>query len=157
MQLVDVMGEAGYQEIEPNVEVALNGEETTFEQVRTLPDGSKHTYDSRYLPHIDPNGKVLGVYALLVDITGRVAAERELRENERQLRLITDNLPGHFIYFDAGLRYRYVNKQVEDLFGKPREEIIGRHSSEIQDEATYRSVEPYFRKVLAGEQVTFEQ
>jgi PAS domain S-box-containing protein len=156
-QLVDIMGEEGYREIQPNVEAALNGQETTFEQVRTLPDGSKHTYDSRYLPHINPNGEVLGVYALLVDITGRVAAERELRENESQLRLITDNLPGHFIYFDAGLRYRYVNKRIEELFGKPREEIIGKHSSEIQDEATYRNVEPYFRKVLAGEQVTFEQ
>ncbi len=156
-QLVDVIGEPGYREIQPYVETALDGREATFEQVRTLPDGSKHTYDSRYLPHINESGEVLGVYGLLVDITGRVAAERELRENERQLRLITDNLPGFFIYFDAELRYRYVNKRVEDLFGKSRDEIIGRHSSEIQDEATYRNVEPYFRRVLAGEQVTFEQ
>ena len=94
---------------------------------------------------------------LLVDITERVTAEREIRENERRLRLITDNMPGHFIYFDAALNYRFVNKGVEELFGKPREEIVGRHSREIQGTAAYDALVPKLDKVLAGEQVTFEQ
>jgi PAS domain S-box-containing protein len=84
-------------------------------------------------------------------------AERELLENEQRLRLITDNMPGHFIYFDTDMRYRLVNKGIEELFGKPREEIIGRLSREIQGEAIYESLEPNIQRVLAGEQVNFEQ
>lgn len=156
-RLIDVIGEVGYREIQPYVEAALSGQEVTFEQVRRVPDGIERNYHTRYLPHVDCDGEVLGCYALLVDITERVDAEHDLQENERRLRLVTDNIPGHFIYFDANLRYRFVNKGVEKLFGLPREKIIGKLSSEIQDAATYEMVLPYFRRVLAGEQVSFEQ
>lgn len=156
-RVAEIVGESGYRELQPHIEAALDGQQVTYEQVRTRPDGSKRTYHTKYLPHIDGSGEVLGCYALLVDITERVFAERELQENERQLRLITDNLPGHFIYFDAGLRYRYVNNRVEQLFGKPREDIIGRHSRDIQGEAAYKALVPNIQRVLAGEQVTFEQ
>ncbi|NNE85983.1 MAG: PAS domain-containing protein, partial [Alphaproteobacteria bacterium] len=153
----EVVGDAGYRELQPHIEAALDGERQTFEQTRTTPDGSTRTFHSTYLPEIDANGAVLGCYALLLDITERVNADREILENEQRLRLITDNMPGHFIYFDSDLRYRLVNKGIEELFGKPREEIIGRHSSEIQDEATFRKVEPKLKRALAGEQLNFEQ
>ncbi len=153
----DVMGESGYQEIKQYMDAALAGEQATFEQVRTRPDGSQRTYHSTYLPHIDESGEVLGCYALLVDITERVNAEGERQANEQQLRLITDNLPGHFIYFDMDLNYRFVNKAVLDLFGLEREDIIGKHTIEIQGDVEYRKVEPYFKRALAGEQVSFQQ
>jgi PAS domain S-box-containing protein len=155
--VVEVVGEAGYRELQPYIEAALDGERQTFEQSRPTPDGSKRTFHSTYLPEIGANGEVLGCYALLLDITERVNAERELLENEQRLRLITDNMPGHFIYFDTDMRYRLVNKGIEELFGKPREEIIGRHSREIQGDAIYDSLAPNIERVLAGEQVNFEQ
>jgi len=153
----DILGKTGYREIQSYIEAGLDGQQVTFEQVRTLADGTKRTYHSTYLPHFDGRGEVLGCYALLVDITERVNADRELRANEQRLRLITDNMPGHFIYFDAGLHYRLVNKGVEELFGMPREEIIGKHSRDIQSEAEFRAVAPNFERVLSGEQVVFEQ
>ena len=130
-RLIDVLGNDAYREIKTYIEAGLDGQQVTFEQVRTLPNGLKRTYHSTYLPHFDGGGEVLGCYALLVDVTERVNADRELRENEQRLRLITDNMPGHFIYFDADLNYRHVNKGVEELFGMPREEIIGKNSRDI--------------------------
>jgi len=154
--LLDVQGEAAYSLIKPYVETAFGGAEVTFEQERATKDGQRH-YETTYLPDIGHDGKVVGVYALLVDITERKQAEIVLRDNEQRLRLITDNMPGHFIYFDADLRYRIVNKGVEELFGMPREDIIGKHSKDIQSEAEYRSVAPNFERVLSGEHVVFEQ
>lgn len=156
-RVVEIIGEPGYRELQPHIEKALQGQKQTFEQIRTPPDGAARTMHSTYLPDVDESGEVIGCYALLVDISELVNADRESRENEQRIRLITDNLPGHFIYFDAGLRYRYVNKAVEELFGCSREEIIGRHSKDVQDADTYNALVPYFQRVLAGEKVTFEQ
>jgi PAS domain S-box-containing protein len=156
-RVADALGEPGYREIKTYIEAGLDGQKVAFEQVRTLPDGTKRTYHSTYLPHFDGRGEVLGCYALLLDITERVNADRELRANEQRLRLITDNMPGHFIYFDADLYYRHVNKGVEELFGMPREEIIGKHSRDIQSESEYEKVIPNLKRALAGEQLTFEQ
>ncbi len=91
------------------------------------------------------------------DISESRRTHDALIESAESLRMITDNLPGHFIYLDSGLRYRYVNKRAEDLLGMPHEEIIGKHTTEILDTPTYREVEPYLRRAFAGEQVTFEQ
>lgn len=156
-RIVDVVGEPGYRELQPHIEAALGGHEQTFEQIRTLPDGFQRTMHSTYLPQIDDTGEVLGCYALLVDITERVNADRELRDNEHRLRLLTDNMPGHVIYLDEELRYRFVNKGVEDLFGLPREEILGKQSREVQGEAIFEDLAPKLRQVFAGEQVIFEQ
>ena len=153
----EIQGEEMYRDVAPHIEAALGGQEATFERSRTGVDGVTRTYQSTYLPHFDDDGEVLGIYGLSVDISERVNSERELLENEQQLRLITDNMPGHFIYFDADLRYRIVNKGVEELFGMKREDIIGKHSKDIQSEAEFRAVTPNFERVLSGEQVIFEQ
>ena len=154
---VDIQGQEMNREVAPHIEAALGGEKVAFERSRTGADGVTRSYQSTYLPHFDEDGEVLGVYGLSVDISERVNRERESQENEQRLRLITDNMPGHFIYFDADLRYRLVNKGIEELFGMPREDIIGKHSKDIQSEAEYRAVAPNFERVLSGEQVTFEQ
>ena len=153
----DVVGASGFREIEPFLDAALAGEQVTFEQVRELPDGTKRSFHSKYIPHIDGDGQAQGVYVVLVDITERVEAERELRSSVDTLHLVTDNLPGHFIYLDAERRYRFINRGIEELFGKPREEIIGRTSREIQGEAVYRGLVPQLERAWAGEEVTFEQ
>ena len=156
-RIVDVVGETGYRDLQPHIEAALEGQQQTFEQIRTPPDGSKRTLHSTYLPHFDNSGRVLGCYALLVDITERVSSDRDLRENEHRLRLLTDTMPGHIIYLDEDLRYRFVNKGVEDLFGLPREKIIGRKSSDVQGEETFNKLAPKLAQVFEGEQVIFEQ
>ncbi len=156
-RVAEIVREASYRKLQPHIEAALGGQEETFEQKVTSPDGATRTFHSTYLPHFDADGAVLGCYALLLDITERVNAERDLRENEQRLRLITDNMPGHFIYFDTDLRYRLVNKGIEELFGLPREEIIGKHSREIQGEEIYNSVASKLHRALAGEELHFEQ
>ena len=53
--------------------------------------------------------------------------------------------------------YGLVNKAIEDLYGRPRDHIIGKRVAEIQDARVYRMLAPHIDAALRGEQVTFEQ
>jgi PAS domain-containing protein len=51
---------------------------------------------------------------------------RELRESEKSLRLITDNIPALISYIDNEYRYRFLNKRYEEWFCRPIKEMIDR-------------------------------
>ncbi len=100
----------------------------------------------------------------VVEILGRTAAlaiegkqtEEILRSNENQLRLITDTVPLLVSYVDREHRYRFVNRTYTEWFGRSREEIIGKHLSEVLGQAAYRTILPEVKKALSGEEVVFE-
>jgi PAS domain S-box-containing protein len=101
----------------------------------------------------------------VVEILGRTAAlaiegkqtEEILRSNENQLRLITDTVPLLVSYVDREHYYRFVNRTYTEWFGLSREEIIGKHLSEVLGQAAYRTILPEVKKVLSGEEVIFER
>jgi PAS domain S-box-containing protein len=100
-----------------------------------------------------------------VEILARTAAlaiegkqlEEELRRSENQLRLIADTIPLLISFVDRDQHYRFVNQTYIDWFGKPAEQIIGRHLSETIGKDAYRELLPEIEKVLAGEKVVFER
>lgn len=109
--------------------------------------------------------KPTGAERQVLEILGRTAAlaiegkqmEDELRNNENQLRLITDTIPMLISYVDKEQRYRFVNRAYTEWFGKSREEVIGRRLREVLGEAVHQDLLPEIEKVLSGEKVTFER
>jgi PAS domain S-box-containing protein len=83
-------------------------------------------------------------------------AEEALRESEYQLRLITDNIPAYVSYVGSDLRYRFVNRKYEELFGISQDEIIGKHVKEVLGEPYYAAALKHIEAVLSGQQVSFE-
>jgi PAS domain S-box-containing protein len=83
-------------------------------------------------------------------------SEAALRDQEQELRLITEALPVCIFYTDANQRYRFVNKTCEVWFGRSRDQILGRYNHEILGEAAYQTVESYIKQVLEGQIVTYE-
>lgn len=83
-------------------------------------------------------------------------AERTLRERERELTLIADNLPGLVSHFDLGLRYRFANEGYRVWFGADPAELVGRHVTELIGEEDFASEREYFERARAGEIVTYE-
>ncbi|MCW8084204.1 hybrid sensor histidine kinase/response regulator [Sabulicella glaciei] len=77
-----------------------------------------------------------------------------------ELRLLTDALPVLVSYLDAHdgeVHYAFVNKIYESWFPRRREEILGRRVRDVVGEAAFAKVEPWIRRALAGERVSFEQ
>jgi PAS domain S-box-containing protein len=82
---------------------------------------------------------------------------RVARDSERQLRLVTDNIPAYIAYIDAHERIRFVNKRNQEFKGLPLEEIVGQPLREIVGATRYASIKPHVDTVLSGQAVTFER
>jgi PAS domain S-box-containing protein len=107
---------------------------------------------------IDRNseGSPLRVYGVNLDITERKAIAERIRTSEAQLRLITDSIPALVSYIDRDERYRFVNRQYSEWFGRESDEFIGRSMAEILGMRAWDRIRPHIESVLKGETVSFE-
>ena len=77
-------------------------------------------------------------------------------EREHQLRVLIDHSPGHIAYVGADdLCYHFVNQRFESSFGRPREEIIGKHIKAIIGKANYEFALKYIEEVRAGKSTSY--
>jgi two-component system, cell cycle sensor histidine kinase and response regulator CckA len=79
-----------------------------------------------------------------------------LRESEKRLRLLADNLPARICYVDSQKRYRFVNREFERAFALNREAILERPMKAVLGPDNYLKVEPYVHQALSGRRVRFE-
>jgi len=93
---------------------------------------------------------------VIVNVSGRKQAEREIQDQARQLQLITDAMPALIAYVDTEQRYHCVNKFYEEWFKLPRDRIIGRTVREVIGERAYQALAEFIHYALAGRPVSFE-
>ena len=94
---------------------------------------------------------------VMTDITARKQAEEALRESQKQLHQITDNIPAFVTYVNAkNLHYKFVNKPYADAIGKSPEEMIGRQVNDILSEGAYLRALPYIDRARSGERIQYE-
>ncbi len=79
-----------------------------------------------------------------------------IQENEKRLRLLTDNLPARISFIDAQQRYLFVNREYERIWGLPRGKIIGRQVKELLGPDNYQKIEDAIHQALAGRRMHFE-
>ena len=84
----EIHDEEMLRQVAPYIERALAGEEVMFERNRLGVDGTTRSYQSTYLPHIDDQGRVIGVYGRSVDVTERTRTEAALRQTTRAAELL---------------------------------------------------------------------
>lgn len=92
----------------------------------------------------------------LVDVAERKRVEEELRAKETELQLIADTTPVILTRISRDLTYIYVNQAFSEIFGRKREEVIGKPIVEIMGEKAVETIRPYFERVLLGERVEYE-
>jgi len=69
--------------------------------------------------------------AIARDITEHKAAEEALRQMSNEQEVILDSMPAMIFYKDKENRFLRVNKVLADIFGLPKEEIIGKTALEL--------------------------
>jgi len=85
----DVIGAELYDSIKPYIDRVMAGEEVRYESERAGRDGKHHFVDVHYLPHRGADGRILGHFGIVHDITAR-------KQNERLLEYLAthDQLTG---------------------------------------------------------------
>lgn len=91
------------------------------------------------------------------DITKLKRTEEALRENERRLQLVTDNLPILIAYVDRQCRYIFCNVTCKSWYARPSEDIIGKTVAEVLGDESFRKLEPYIRSALDGNRQVFDE
>lgn len=86
LTLDDVLDSESYETAIPRVERALAGEDTTYHMVRTHPDRGQRHLDVHYYPLEDEDGSVVGVVAVMRDVTDKEDRTRQLHVVDRVLR-----------------------------------------------------------------------
>ncbi len=119
------------------------------------PDGELRYIDVTAAPYA-MDGEVMGVMSIARDATDRIRLEEALKDSERHLRTIADNLPIMITHFDTEECYTFNNHLYETAFNIPPDAMVGRRIEEIVPPAQYRQLQPYIRRALEGEQVSVE-
>jgi PAS domain S-box-containing protein len=86
-------------------------------------DGTEFPVEISLSPVVTDHGTE--VFATVVDITARKAAERSLADSEQRFRAVLEASPNAIIAVDHGGRMIYANPQVETTFGYARAELLG--------------------------------
>jgi len=113
-----------------------------------------------------PNGQVLevrgnpmpdgGYVNTYMDITEHKRVEEALRESEENVRIYTDNVPVMITYLDPDQNFLFVNKTFADAMKLNRHNIAGTPLHQVFSAEEYAMRQPYVKRVLRGERVSFE-
>ena len=97
-------------------------------EARDVPGGpvEERYVDVVFQPLTNEAGDVAGVFLEGADVTDRVHAAAELRASERRNGEILESVSDAFYAVDANWSFTYVNRKAEQLWGRPREQLLGR-------------------------------
>jgi PAS domain S-box-containing protein len=121
------------------------------------PDGSRRWVVPHPTPLYGSDGRCTGLVNVIIDVTEQRAAQQIVEQRERQLRLVTDHAPIFLAHVDRDHRFKFVNLPYAERYGRTREDIIGRHVSELTGPIAYETFQHHMEGALAGRRIEFEQ
>jgi formate hydrogenlyase transcriptional activator len=101
----------------------LSGEPGEIEARLRRFDGEYRWFLIRAVPHRDASGKIVNWYGVITDIEDRKRAEEKLRQDERELRRITDAIPQTIVIQSPDGIPLYANQAVLDYTGLTIEDV----------------------------------
>lgn len=83
-------------------------------------------------------------------------AQAILTRSEARTRQVTEMMPAHIAHMDAGFRYTFSNGRQPSIFPGAAPSIVGMTVEETLGTDTFRLLQPYMERAMAGEQQVFE-
>ncbi len=90
----EVLGDAVYQDRRPSFERALAGESFIAQTVFPHRDGRPRRSEFRYVPHVQADGSIAGIYVLGIDVEERAEREAALGISNGRFRTAMDAVHG---------------------------------------------------------------
>jgi PAS domain S-box-containing protein len=119
-------------------------------------DGREYHIADSAAPIRNKSGQIDGVILVFHDVSEQYRKQALIAAQEAELRKITNILPGPVSHVDLDGRYLFVSAAYENWFGKRAQDVVGLTHLEAIGAELYAKFEPYFKRALAGEQLTAE-
>jgi len=145
-QVCEMMGAVDYQVLAPHLKRALAGETVRYKS-EMAGAGVTRSIDARYLPDMDADGRVAGVFVFVNDITALQAAERLATESRAAIERLIDSARDAIVTVDAQQRVVIFNHAAEVMFGYA--------AAEMQGQAVDRLIPSQSREAHHGHVVRF--
>lgn len=120
----EIIGEAAWQLIAPQVELAMSGQEVRYEREINLPNAPRRYVEVNLLPHLLPVGELIGVFVLINDITRFRDAQVALSQSEERATQFSRAGTEGIIFYHDGVVLD-CNEALENILQRPRAQIVG--------------------------------
>ncbi len=127
-----------------DLRIIETGEETDIEE-SYISNGKECWVQILKKPVLDTEGRISGILGLYYDITTRKNIEKEIREKEERLRLITDSINDIIWIMDEHGKLKYMSKAVERVLGFSVESYIDRPIKHLMSD----EVKPFLSEALS--------
>ncbi|KQW57359.1 diguanylate cyclase domain-containing protein [Variovorax sp. Root411] len=153
----EVRGPSDFAMVEPSFQRALAGETVILEKSGDPALGiGDRTFKAHYIPDIDTDGVVRGVFSMTFDITEDVNIRRALTEQEKRLRDVTNNIPALVGYFDREQNCLFANVRARQTAGLDESASLkGTTLRSALGKAVHAQLKPYLPVVFSGKKVRF--
>lgn len=142
--LIEVIGEEAFAQIEPHVVQVVAGHTVRYVREQTLPDNSKRMIEVNLIPHFVDEGRQIGAFVLINDITDTWRAERAIRESELRMRRFAEASHEGIIFHKNGL-ITDANGALLELLGHSLDELLGHSILDYVAEPWRQTVKDYVR------------
>ncbi|MEM3609115.1 MAG: PAS domain S-box protein [Candidatus Bathyarchaeia archaeon] len=132
MSLLKFVDEDGFRKISEETEARRKGLVSRYELTLYRKDGKPRFVQVSASPLWNEDGSYAGALAIIMDITERRKMEAALKESEEKFRNIFENANDGFIYLDQHGRILDANRKTVEVLGCRKEEIVGKHFTELQ-------------------------
>ena len=111
--------------------LAREGKLSNLEFYLMRKDGKVISVEENIVYFTDKEGNITGAVGILRDISERKKAEREIRDGKEFLEKIIQGSKDGIVICDEMGSVISVNESMEQILGLSKEELIGKHSSEL--------------------------
>jgi diguanylate cyclase (GGDEF)-like protein/PAS domain S-box-containing protein len=145
----EVAGSVNYMAIRNALEDALSGRNVIFEY-DLVSGGGKQRIAAEYVPDFDADGRVVGVLALLTDLTPRRNLQAQLEEGERLFEDAFSNSPIGMALVDTSGHIMRANRSFAAMLQRSNEALAGASFATLTHPDDVDADLFLFRQVLAG-------
>jgi PAS domain S-box-containing protein len=155
----ETIGKKCYQEFEkrdvvcphcPGVQTMATGQPAEAETEGIRDDGSHFNVRLQTFPIFGQDGAVTSFIEVVEDITERKQMEEELRQTENRYRTLVETMKVGLSAIDEKGVLTYTNEQHCKILGYSMDEMIGRPTTDFQDEETRKAQKEIFAKRKKG-------
>jgi len=110
--------------------------------------------------NLNSNDKPIGFRGIIHDVTDKILATEALHESEEKYRTILENIEDGYIEVDVAGNTTFCNEKTCQIFGYPREELMGMNNRQYMEKeaakAVYKEFNQVYRSGKPGRPVAYE-